>query len=1445
MAVSIGGAGADSFTGTASSDFFAGEGGADTLRGGLHVDTLNGGDGDDLIEGGRAFDRLSGGAGNDTFLYTSRLDMAGDRITDFAVGDRIDLSALGPLVWGFDYGASGAANELRYRTATLDNGTVTGTEIVLDLDGDNIVDGSIFLVGTHRLQMLTPGIITAVAHEDRRGTAQGDTLSGGFGQDTLRGFAGADSLNGGDGNDRLFGGDGNDTLRGGGGADIMVGGAGDDVFQFITLGQVGGDQVRDLEAGDRIDLSAILGLRFIGDAVFSGTAGEMRYDASNITIDTDGDGILDRSIFVSSGPALEETAAGSRILRLASARVLNGTELANTLLGGAAADSLSGLDGDDSLSGGFDDDTLEGGAGADTLLGGGGNDILRAGDGNDLLIGDNGGDTLSGGAGNDVFRVTSTFDIGLLSGAAANTSVPGESGRFDVIADFVVGDLLDLSALGPLTLIGEVPFGFDDGELRFTYSSRFILGVNFTDLTLRIDRDGDAATDLGIVLQNFSGALEETTPGSGVLRVVPSIVATGTGTAETLTGGAAADTLIGGGSADTLLGLGGADDLEGEDGADLLFGGSGNDVLDGGLGNDTLVGGAGNDALYVLEGDDLVRLTAENIVDADTVFGFAAGDRVDLSAFANLSWGGAEFPTLFQNLSPFSFGASYENGGLTIRVNTDSDSFANFTLFLAGFNGVIAETAPGSRILTVVPTVNLTGTAAGETLTGAGAGDTLSGLGGADTLVGLGGADTLLGGEENDVLLGGSGNDLLTGGLGNDLIVGGAGIDVYNLSEGDDAVRIDALSDLGTSNSASVSGGNALETASQFGIGDRIDLSALGAFTWFGHSGFSSVASAAGPQAFSYSASVSSNLSSVSGTMLAFDANGDGFGERYIWMPNFTGLLDLTAPGSGILQAVAPLNLLGTAAGETLTGAAAADTLSGAEGNDTLVGGAGNDSLLGGIGNDRLLGGAGNDSLLGGEGEDTLLGGTGFDTFDVSMGNDRVVVLSLDELNNGKTITGFALGDVIDLSAIAGLSFLGTGSFTGVANQVRFNVDFSNLALQIDRDGNGSSDVSLSLGFGTAPPIEMASYGIFSVVAPRNLLGTTAAETLTGAENTDTIFGDSGNDALLGLGGADSLDGGVGSDRLVGGGGNDTLIGGAGLGADTIIGGEGSDRMLGGEGADRFVFLAATELGTTEFGSFEAISDLGSGDLLDFTAIAGLSFLGTAAFTGTPGQFRFTTITEGGAMPMPGLAFDFDGNGIAERNLRLPGFNGELAESASGSRILNVVAPLNIVGTAGAETLTGAALADTLSGLGANDTLIGNEGADSLSGGAGNDVLNGGVGADTLLGGAGGDTLTGGADLDRFVYADLDTNATAAGRDTILDFAAGSGELIDLLLMDANADLIGEQAFTFIGSAAFTVAGQVRFASGVLQGNTTGTTGAEFHIVLTGVVSLAATDLVL
>jgi Ca2+-binding RTX toxin-like protein len=101
-----------------------------------------------------------------------------------------------------------------------------------------------------------------------------------------------------------------------------------------------------------------------------------------------------------------------------------------------------------------------------------------------------------------------------------------------------------------------------------------------------------------------------------------------------------------------------------------------------------------------------------------------------------------------------------------------------------------------------------------------------------------------------------------------------------------------------------------------------------------------------------------------------------------------------------------------------------------------------------------------------------------------------------------------------------------------------------------------------------------------------------------------------------------------------------------------------------------------------------------------------------------------------------------------------------------------------------------------------NDVLFGNTGRDVLVGGDGRDTLDGGVGADTLFGNAGGDTF-----LWRRV---AETGLASSTADLMMDFSAASGDKLHLKLIDANAWKAGDQAFTFIGAAAFSAPGQIR-----------------------------------
>lgn len=169
-----------------------------------------------------------------------------------------------------------------------------------------------------------------------------------------------------------------------------------------------------------------------------------------------------------------------------------------------------------------------------------------------------------------------------------------------------------------------------------------------------------------------------------------------------------------------------------------------------------------------------------------------------------------------------------------------------------------------------------------------------------------------------------------------------------------------------------------------------------------------------------------------------------------------------------------------------------------------------------------------------------------------------------------------------------------------------------------------------------------------------------------------------------------------------------------------------------------------------------------------------------------------------------------------------------------------------LTGSGHADSLRGNDVANTLSGLAGNDTLLGRGGNDILLGGAGNDVLDGGEGNDRLQGDAGADTLTGGAGADTFVFlAATDSPRSNTGRDTIADFVSGLDK-IDLRAIDASTRTSGDQAFSHIGSAAFSGrAGQLHFVNGVLEGDTNGDRVADFQIVVLVTATLALGDFIL
>ncbi len=241
----------------------------DKLAGGGDDDSLRGLGGDDMLYAGEGTDAFDGGEGFDTVSFEQ---VQGRVLVDL----QMDATQAGYARF-FDFG---------------------------DVTGSSYVDVESFLGGEFS--------------DNLRGNAESDSLNGGGGWDRLYGRAG---------DDRLDGGTGGDAIYGNRGADTMTGGPDDRPDRFIYfgadetgVGKGNRDVITDFVSGeDRIEISRIdadvtivrnQAFEFIGDAGFSGTAGELGYrmEGGNTIVqaDFDGDAQADFEIELIGAVALDD-----------------------------------------------------------------------------------------------------------------------------------------------------------------------------------------------------------------------------------------------------------------------------------------------------------------------------------------------------------------------------------------------------------------------------------------------------------------------------------------------------------------------------------------------------------------------------------------------------------------------------------------------------------------------------------------------------------------------------------------------------------------------------------------------------------------------------------------------------------------------------------------------------------------------------------------------------------------------------------------------------------------------------------------------------------------------------------------------------------------------------------------------------------------------------------
>jgi Ca2+-binding RTX toxin-like protein len=330
------------------------------------------------------------------------------------------------------------------------------------------------------------------------------------------------------------------------------------------------------------------------------------------------------------------------------------------------------------------------------------------------------------------------------------------------------------------------------------------------------------------------------------------------------------------------------------------------------------------------------------------------------------------------------------------------------------------------------------------------------------------------------------------------------------------------------------------------------------------------------------------------------------------------------------------------------------------------------------------------------------------------------------------------------------------------------------------------------------------------------------------------------NNTLVGNGLANTLDGGAGNDILNGGGGADTMFGGAG--DDIYIVAEAGDTTVEhpGEGTD----TVRSHINWTLGGNIERLELQGSSNL-----------------SGTGNTLNNTLVGNAGNNLLNGGAGnDYMVGGAGNDTFIVAAAGDSTIENAGGGTdtvrsYINWTLGANIerLELQGSGNLngTGNTLNNTLVGNSGANSLSGGDGNDYIVGGAGNDTLNGGAGNDTLIGGAGRDSLNGGAGNDRFDF-DLvsDSPAGPALRDSMVGGFSHGSDLIDLATIDANTLVGGNQAFSFIGSAAFSgVAGQLRYTnySGnvIIDADVNGDSVADMQILVAGTTLMAGTDFIL
>ena len=1031
------------------------------------------------------------------------------------------------------------------------------------------------------------------------------------------------------------------------------------------------------------------------------------------------------------------------------------------------------------------------GTAGDDMMGAGFGGVLHSiGAGADAILGLGGDDTIDGGAGNDQIEGGAGNDS--LIGGANDDTLTGDAGN-DTLAGGTGNDVYVVDSTADL-----VVEGLGAGRDTVVSSVNRTLEANVENLALT----GAARIGVGNTLAN---------------RL------TGTTGADSLTGGAGKDTMTGGlgndtygvtdvgdqvdevlnGGIDTVtstiaykLGLhvenlilqGLALNGTGNGDANSITGTAGDNVLDGKAGADVLLGLAGNDTYWVDSALDQVIEGAGAGVDVV----YATTDYVLQGEVETLVLRGlARHGTgsATANTLRGTTGADFLDGGA--GIDTLIGGAGDDTYYVDAAGDRVTETL-GNGADTVIAAVDWVLGAHLEGLTLTGAAHSGKGNGLANTLVGTALADTLDGAAGADTMAGGAGDDLyrIDNALDVVLELGGGGRDTV-LSSVSYAIA-EGVEALTLTRSGLTGTGN---------LGDNLLTGSTGRDSLVGLEGDDTIDGGKGPDTMVGGAGDDTYVIDNAGDLI-IELAGGGMDTAV-----------LMQDGLVVTGDIEIIRLGGTA--HELTGSASNNVLEGGSGNDRLDGGDGDDLILAGDGDDVITARSGHDHLSGGSGDDVyrikgavvdiedFLGHDTLDTSD-SITNDHIDLsgdtdCSVDDdvvhINPGGTTAG-----PLDVQFLQDLS----GSFGDDIATVRGLVPQIVTALQAVQ-ANSTFGVSSFVDKAIAP------FGAAGEWVYRQDLGlTTDAAALT--------------TAYTGMGIQNGADG---PEAQI-----EALMQLALHAADVGFRADAARFVVLFTDAPFHVAGDGAAGGITTPNNGDAVMD-GGGIGEDYPMLAQLK----------------TALEAAGIIPVFAIAGGYEGTYQALADQLGRGV--VVALSGNSSNIVAAItAGMTAATTTSIEDANCGSGNDDVLGSGGDNALAGNLGSDTLAGRGGDDDLSGGSGDDVLSGDEGADDLHGGAGADTFVFASL-TDSVSAAADLITDFESGVDH-VDLTLIDADAAALGDQAFVFVGTAAFSlVAGEVRWvetgAMGLLQGDVDGDGMADFAIgfdLATGMAPVLA-DLIL